>query len=199
MQENINNVNAATSAANQNSNQNVLSTVGNAINGQGSLISSIFAEGGVVPGHIRDMAKIYHKGKYADGGEVWQNDTPVQSSISSSAPSLPAYNGDFGKASSSGGGGGGGGGGMGGMAAIAAMAKGGKVPNMGSRLEKGGKVPGKAKVAHDDYSNDTVSAKLSPGEVVIDLNTLKDPGKLGQMARFVAQNIERKKMGRKLV
>lgn len=74
--------------------------------------------------------------------------------------------------------------------------KGGKV---GDRLKSGGKVPGKPKVSHDAYKNDTVSAKLSPGEVVIDLNTLKDKGKLGQMARFVAQNIERKKAGRALV
>jgi hypothetical protein len=67
----------------------------------------------------------------------------------------------------------------------------------GKAMKAGGKVPGKPKVNHDDYSNDTVAAKLSPGEVVIDLNTLKDKGKLGQMARFVAANIERKKAGRK--
>ncbi len=76
---------------------------------------------------------------------------------------------------------------------------GGEVKNMGTRLEAGGKVPGKPMVNKDDYDNDTVDAKLSPGEVVIDLNTLKDKGKLGQMARFVAQNIERKNAGRKLV
>lgn len=75
------------------------------------------------------------------------------------------------------------------------IAKGGQV---GGKLKEGGKVPGKPKIGHDSYSNDTVSAKLSPGEVVIDLNTLKDKGKLGKMARFVAQNIERKKTGRKL-
>ena len=62
-------------------------------------------------------------------------------------------------------------------------------------LKSGGKVPGKAP-KKDAYKNDTVDAKLTPGEVVIDINTLKDKGKLGQMARFVAQNIERKKMGR---
>lgn len=65
-------------------------------------------------------------------------------------------------------------------------------------LKSGGQVPGKAKVNHDAYKNDTVPAMLSPGEVVIDLNTLKDKGKLGKMARFVAANIERKKAGRKL-
>jgi hypothetical protein len=69
--------------------------------------------------------------------------------------------------------------------------------NMQGELKSGGKVPGKAPIPHDDYGNDTVDAKLTPGEVVIDLNTLKDKGELGKKARFVAQNIERKKMGRK--
>lgn len=75
------------------------------------------------------------------------------------------------------------------------LASGGKV---GSKLKYGGKVPGKSKVDHDDYDNDTVSAKLSPGEVVIDLDTLHDKGELGKMARYVAQNIARKKAGRKV-
>lgn len=79
------------------------------------------------------------------------------------------------------------------VAPLALMSKGGSVSG---GLKEGGKVPGKPKVNHNDMKNDTVSAKLSPGEVVIDLNTLNDKGKLGQMARFVAQNIERKKMGR---
>lgn len=76
-----------------------------------------------------------------------------------------------------------------------AYAKGGKV----QKMEKGGKVPGPPpKINHDAYSNDKVNAKLTPGEVVIDLDTLHDKGSLGKMARFVAANIERKKMGRKL-
>lgn len=74
-------------------------------------------------------------------------------------------------------------------------AKGGKV---GAKLKKGGDVPGKPKVDHDAYKNDTVDAKLSPGEFVIPIDVMKDKGKLGKMARFVAQNIERKKMGRAL-
>ena len=75
------------------------------------------------------------------------------------------------------------------------MAQGG---NVGKKLEGGGKVPGKAKIPHDDIRNDEVSAKLTPGEVVMDIDTLNDKGKLGQMARFVAANIERKRAGRKL-
>jgi hypothetical protein len=79
-------------------------------------------------------------------------------------------------------------------------AHGGKVyPHMGEELKAGGKVPGHPKVHHDSYKNDVVEAKLSPGEVVIDLDSLHHKGKLGKMARFVAKEIERKKMGRKLV
>ena len=44
----------------------------------------------------------------------------------------------------------------------------------GMALEAGGKVPGKPKVDHDAYKNDTVTAKLTPGEVVIDIDTLKE-------------------------
>ncbi len=173
--------------------------------------------------HMHEMASIYHP-HYAGGGEVWQPSNPVQSPIVNlGGPNMPAYTGDFGKSGSGpsapsapagqtsttqGYGPGsqamaGGAGDAGGVTDMMSelgpagmmAAQGGKVPN----YKTGGKVPGKAKVGHDDYKNDTVSAKLSPGEVVMDLDTLKDKGKLGQMARFVAQEIERKKAGRKLV
>lgn len=92
------------------------------------------------------------------------------------------------------------------------FAKGGKVPKhietmariyhphlfKGGSFVSGGVVPGKPKVNHDAYKNDAVSAKLTPGEVVIDLDTLHRKDKVGKMARFVAQNIERKKSGRAL-
>ncbi len=70
--------------------------------------------------------------------------------------------------------------------------------NVGEKLKAGGKVPGKPKVNHNAYKNDIVSAKLSPGEVVIPLDVINDKGKLGQMARFIAANIERKRSGRSL-
>ncbi len=60
----------------------------------------------------------------------------------------------------------------------------------------GGTVPGTPEVNHDAYKNDKVPALLTPGETVIDLDTLHRKDKLGKMARFVAKNIERKKMGR---
>jgi hypothetical protein len=64
-------------------------------------------------------------------------------------------------------------------------------------MKSGGQVPGTPKVNHDDYSNDTVDAKLTPGEVVIDLDTLNDKGEMGRMARMLAQHIEHKKMGKR--
>lgn len=227
MQQNINNTNAAVAAGNQNANQNVIQGIGNAVKSIGGGVASLFAKGGeILPTHLHAMAKIYHP-HLAGGGEVYQMSTPVESPISvGSAPMLPAYTGDFGKSSEvpapktppktplgqisatqgygpdsqALAGGAGDAGGITGLVsdagpALLLAAHGGVV---GGKLKAGGKVPGKPKVDHDAYKNDTVSAKLSPGEVVIDLNTLKDKGKLGQMARFVAANIERKKAGRKL-
>lgn len=73
-------------------------------------------------------------------------------------------------------------------------------------IARGGKVKAEGKsekaVANkDDYANDKVPALLSEGEVVIDKNTLNDPGQLGQMARTVAQHIAMKNSakGRKSV
>lgn len=84
-------------------------------------------------------------------------------------------------------------------------AKGGKVSQMKKMLPmmhgknqaliaKGGKVKAdgkgeKAVVNKDSYSNDKVPALLSQGEVVMDKDTLNDPGPIGQMARAVAHHI----------
>jgi hypothetical protein len=207
-QSNLNNVNAGVSEGNQTASNNLL---GGLMNGAGSAASSLFAKGGVVggklktmnlPSHLVGMAKIYHPQHFDDGGEVQANlgSENYTASSPSSAPgqgsvSAPNEGDPFAPPSSSGGGGGGGGGIMS-LAALAA-AHGGVIPNMGTRLKSGGQVPGKPKVGHDAYKNDTVSASLTPGEVVIDLDTLKRNDKLGKMARYVAQNMARKKVGRK--
>lgn len=68
-------------------------------------------------------------------------------------------------------------------------------------FEKGGKVSGKAKVNHDSLNNDVVpadvagggKAMLTPGELIVDLDTMKDPGPIGKMARALAKHIESKK------
>lgn len=164
-------------------------TTGGLLQGIGGALS-LFAQGGEVhPPHLHKMAKIYYPHLYADGGSV---DFGVPSPT---APSVNITNEAAPSSDDSGSGGAGAAAGQGISALMESMSQGGKI---GQKLKAGGKVPGKPKVDHDAYKNDTVSAKLSPGEVVIDLNTLKDKGKLGQMARFVAANIERKKAGRKL-
>lgn len=214
-QSNINSVNAQVASGNQQANQNVLGGIGSAVGSIGSALA--LAEGGKVPKHISHVMNIYHP-HFAVGGSVepWQNSVSSPGTIQmTAAPSIPSQSGNpitsasnpISKLSN----------GVGSLLKPAssssnsnseigeyipvegeyddeAFAKGGKAKN----FKKGGDVQGKPKVNHDDYSNDTVNAKLSPGEVVMDLNTLKDKGKLGKMARFVAKEIERKKAGRKL-
>lgn len=53
------------------------------------------------------------------------------------------------------------------------MNKGGKVPC----YDDGGKIPGKANVAGNSPKNDTVDAKLSPGEIVVPRTDAQDPEK----------------------
>jgi hypothetical protein len=62
------------------------------------------------------------------------------------------------------------------------LAKGGSV---GSKLKSGGKVPGKPKFAGNNYANDVVSAKLSPGEVVIPNNVMQSKDPVRGAAEFV--------------
>lgn len=64
--------------------------------------------------------------------------------------------------------------------------------SFGKALLKGGQVGGKAKASGDNIKNDTQPAMLSPGEEVIDRETLQDPGPMGQMARTVAAHVNAK-------
>lgn len=190
-------------------------TTAGLLNGAGSAAAMFLAEGGEVKDDsYHQMAQIYYPHMY-EGGSMPNFGVGDPGSVMVSTPKFePTVQQKYGLEGMMGGKGGKGGGGMGGMmgggeggsaagagegagaAALAGgMAQGGQVQE---KLKKGGKVPGKPKVNHNDYDNDTVPALLSPGEVVIDLNTLHDKGKLGQMARFVAANIERKKAGRRL-
>lgn len=89
------------------------------------------------------------------------------------------------------------------MAMVAAT--GGKVPakasmSTGDKLKAGGKVPGKAKVQGDSFSNDTVNARLSPGEIVIPRHVVQtgDPNKVRDFAAAVMarQNLVKGKAAR---
>src|SRR6478609_1124751 len=76
-------------------------------------------------------------------------------------------------------------------------AEGGQIPkvthDVGSKLKSGGRVPGKPKFRGNSYANDTVKALLSPGELVVDRETMMDPGPAGQAARFLAEAIADRK------
>lgn len=85
------------------------------------------------------------------------------------------------------------GGGGGAMGIMPNYASGGSV-NFGNYLA-GGNVPGKSSVNGDSKENDTVPAMLSPGEVVIDKETLADKGPIGKAAKLVAKHIEAKNKG----
>lgn len=50
----------------------------------------------------------------------------------------------------------------------------------GTNESKGGKIKGKAKVKGDSEKNDTVPAKLSPGEIVIPRSHVNDPKKIAE-------------------
>lgn len=58
--------------------------------------------------------------------------------------------------------------------------------------QSGGKVPGEPKVDRNSYSNDTVKALLSPGEIVIPLNVMKSSDPIQGAANFVQAVLEKK-------
>jgi hypothetical protein len=58
--------------------------------------------------------------------------------------------------------------------------------SVGGALKEGGMVPGKAKVSGDSLKNDTVAAKLSPGEVVIPKSVMESDDPVKGAAAFVA-------------
>lgn len=81
-----------------------------------------------------------------------------------------------------------------GMYLSSSYAKGG---NVGSALKEGGHVPGKPAVggATNSYSNDTVSAKLSPGEIVLPRSVTMSKDPVSASAAFVRATLAKK--GRK--
>lgn len=79
----------------------------------------------------------------------------------------------------------------GGQAAVNAL---GVVPmaNGGRVMKAGGPVPGQAKVKGDSYANDTVNAKLSPGEIVVPRSVMQSSDPVNNAAKFVAAILAQK-------
>jgi len=170
MQGNINNANAQAALANQQSNGKLFGGLTSGL----SAAAGLFAHGGEV--------------KMAEGGPIsfagqWLNNAPMQSSAPQmeSMGAIPQNNDN-------------------------SMAEGMKqlgtaehtaFENSIPALEKGGDVKAKdpkqkAVKEGDSYSNDKIPALLSEGEVVIDRDTMKDPGPVGKMARALAAHIEKR-------
>lgn len=78
------------------------------------------------------------------------------------------------------------------VADLAFAANGGRI-NVGSKLKSGGKVPGKPKFRGNNYANDVVSAKLSPGEVVIPNSVMQSGDPVRGAAQFVQAVLARKR------
>lgn len=76
-------------------------------------------------------------------------------------------------------------------ATFQASARGGRIRKLDSKGDVV-KATGKEKAVKpgNSYANDKVPALLSEGEVVIDRDTLADPGPVGQMARSIRSHIE---------
>ena len=79
--------------------------------------------------------------------------------------------------------------------------KGGGGPDMTKlamlAASKGGKVPGKAEVKGNSYSNDKVPAILSPGEVVIPRSVMQGKNPADGAAKFVAAILAKQNMKKK--
>jgi hypothetical protein len=68
--------------------------------------------------------------------------------------------------------------------------------NVGSKLKGGGHVPGKPKVggAKNSYANDTVKARLSPGEIVIPRSITMGQNPIQDSAKFVQSVLAKRKV-----
>jgi len=79
-----------------------------------------------------------------------------------------------------------------GGAGAAVMNKGGKIHGEKFAMQKK-EVPGKAKVKGDSLKNDTVNAKLSPGEIILPRTVAQHPNAPQMAAQFVAAVKARKR------
>lgn len=195
----------------QNNTNSVNQTQGGILNSIGGALGGIFAKGGAVPDHLMKIANIYHAKKYAVGGSInvpglpnfsnapilmaeeSQKDNkqgPGQIPAASQGPLSATSANNFGASPLS----------LPGLGSSEGVGAAAGAPSLLSDLgpaaalamKSGGGIPGKAKVNGDSYKNDVVPALVSPGEEVIDRETMNDPGPIGQMARTVAQHIAQK-------
>lgn len=132
-------------------------TLGGGLGAIGSLFS--MARGGVVPSHLKAVADIYHPQKMADGGVTVQipNFATQPDSGKSDKNSSP-------------------------LSGVMDL-----IPLALAALKSGGQVPGKPKVNHNSYSNDTVPALLTPKEIVLPLSVTQAENPPEAARAFVAK------------
>ncbi len=171
LQSNINNANAQMAQTNAN---NSSKAVSGAFSGAGAALGIPMAKGGMVPDHIKGMSEIYHP-QFAYGGAVGASGDMGSEGSPQAAPNNAA-SGDKEEGDK-----------KGAMMKMAPMLV-GLPPVMASR---GGAVLGKAKVKGDSLQNDTVNAKLSPGEVVIPRSVMQSKDPVKGAADFVAQELRK--------
>jgi hypothetical protein len=200
--ENAQGINAQVAQNNTNA---VNQTEGGLLNGIGGILG--FAKGGKIPDHLQKMAAIYHPRKMATGGSIsvpglpnfsnannlpQSNNDPFGSNAGNDTPTttvtpppaMPSSNDwlQFATTPQPGQG-------MPNSAQWASMMQNGPkaLPE-----KAGGKIPGKPAVKGDSEKNDVVPVLASPGEVVIDRETMNDQSPIGKMARTVAAHIAQK-------
>lgn len=171
MQGNVNQANAGLAGTTMKGQQALVGGLGNAGSAASGLMGSSGSQGALLFAGARGGTVP----GYAHGGSV----RSVESFFSGGKTPLGGPQSEFGRFL---------------MGQHQPMAQGG---NVGQRLRSGGAVPGQAAVKGDSYKNDTVNAKLSPGELVVDRDTMGDKGPAGQAARFLAAVIQAKNRGGK--
>lgn len=157
---------ASMNSANAQANQANAGIMGSLIGAGGSVLSSgMFAHGGMVPQGYADGGQVNVVGPQSQVGQFLNSSNHSADSMQSMPMQQAAPQQD----------------------PMAGMMKtvGQLAPIAMALLSKGGNVPGQAKVSGDSYSNDTVPAMLSPGEVVIPRHVMESKDPAAAAAKFV--------------
>lgn len=186
-------VNTANSSSNSNIGGPLLSGI---LNGAGKGAAMFAARGGQVPirhyddgGSVGPMSAVgrFFKGITSNAPSNTNNSSPINFTVpgdeNSTAQQVMQGSSDFVSGVAKG------------IKGIASDKGPGSVAGDAPALDvaaKGSLVPGKARVRGDSYSNDTVPAMLSPGEVVVPRHVMQSKDPVSGAAKFVAAILAKK-------
>jgi hypothetical protein len=194
------NINSGVAAQNASATNN---TLGGFLGAGGSAVGALLAKGGTVPkpggkialpAHLKSVVELYHPHMLASGGfiQVGNYAVPegggVAAGMQGAGGGLKSLIGGGGSDSDAGGGGAGG--------ALAGMGAGMEAKGGEINISAGGKVPGKAAVKGNSYSNDTTLAMVSPGEIVIPRSITQGENAPEKAAAFVAKELAKHGKGK---